>query len=364
MPRFSVVLAPMALLVGLFTAPLVLAQDATPAAGAATTVVASGLVNPRGFTWDIDGTLLVASAGVSGEAAGLDAIADGCPVRRVDGFPNAGVAFGRSGIADVATLDGQLYLLAAGGDTGRGQPANGVYRVEGGGESETVLVADVSAFVPANPVSVVPPDYDPDGVPFAMDAVEGAFWITDGNNSQVLRAGLDGAVSRIVDLSVGHTIPTGIVAAPSERGGAFVALFTPTPYPNGGAKIVHVAPDGVVSDQFTGLTTAIDVAIGPDGALYALEMATGNTADSPFLRPGTGRIVRQGADGGIVPVATGLTFPGALEIGPDGALYVSLSAFGADAGEGRILRLDPNGDPASLLDLGTPAAAGPECAAA
>ena len=353
MPRSLVVLLPIALLTGLVTAPLVHAREGTPVAEAATTVVAAGVVNPRGFTWDVDGTLLVASAGVSGEAAGLDAIVDGCPIRRVDGFPNSGVAFGRSGIADVATLDGQLYLLAGGGDTGRGQPANGVYRVDPTGE--TALVANVSAFVPANPVSVVPPDYDPDGVPFSMDVVDGAFWLTDGNNSQVLRAGLDGAVTRVADLSVGHTIPTGIVAAPLDRGGAFVALFTPTPYPNGGAKIVHVAPDGTVSDQFTGLTTATDVALGQDGALYALEMATGNTAESPFLRPGTGRIVRQNANGGIVPVATGLTFPGALEVGPDGALYVSLPAFGSDAGEGQIVRFD--------LGAGEPGSASPIAAA-
>ena len=45
------------------------AQEATPQAGALTTV-ASGLISPRGFLWTADGTLYVAQAGSGGASLG------------------------------------------------------------------------------------------------------------------------------------------------------------------------------------------------------------------------------------------------------------------------------------------------------
>jgi hypothetical protein len=56
-------------LLALLAAP-VAAQEATPGAtsqASASTAVASGLANPRGFLWTADGTLFVAQAGAGGE---------------------------------------------------------------------------------------------------------------------------------------------------------------------------------------------------------------------------------------------------------------------------------------------------------
>ena len=45
------------------------------------------------------------------------------------------------------------------------------------------------------------------------------------------------------------------------------------------------------------------------------------------------------SDGTTVPVATALSFPTDLALGPDGALYVSNLGFGAGAGAGQVVRI-------------------------
>jgi hypothetical protein len=165
-----------------------------------------------------------------------------------------------------------------------------------------------------------------------------AFWATEGNSNQVLRLGLDGSVTRVADLSHGHPVPTGIAPAP---GGADVAFFTHAPYAEGTASVVTVAADGTIAETWTGLTLVTGLAVGPDGALYALEMATGiDPKDPKSIRSGTGKVVRRTGSTTAVDVVTGLALPAAMHFGPDGALYVAGPAFGADDGQGTILRID------------------------
>lgn len=336
-----------------------LAQDATPGATVASrpTVIASDLTNPRGFTWGPDGTLYVALAGTGGLTAGIARIDNGCPTALVEGFPSAGVVFGGlTGMADVAFLDGALYALAGGGDSGSGQTPNGVYRVEVDGQ--TTLVADISAFIKADPIPQPhPPDYDPDGVPYALIAHGDGFLVSEGNGGELLRATLDGTVTRVADLSAGHPVPTGLVVDAS--GNAYVAHFTVAPYLDGTAKVVKIGVDGSVVDYWTGLTTITALAFGPDGALYALEMSTGNTLDPPFIRPNTGKVVRRTGPATAADVVTALPFPAAMDFGPDGALYLGSPAIGANAGEGSIVRLElPS---SGTLTFEPPTTAAPSC---
>ncbi len=315
----------------------VLTAAATPGPDDLVTVMAAGLTNPRGFTVAPDGTLMVAIAGREGPHAGVARIEDGCPVLVADGLPAYRIVFGAvTGVADVAYLNGQLYALLAGGDTDRGETPNGLYRLDSAGGAE--LVADVSAFIREHPVTEKPRDFDTDGQPYAMLAMGDAFWVTEGNSNQVLRVGLDGTVARVADLSQGHPIPTGI--APAPGGGAYVAFFTHAPYTEGSAKVVKVAPDGTVTDVWTGLTLVTALAVGPDGTLYALEMATGHGDDPDAIAPGTGRVVRMTGPDTMEPVVTGLMLPVAIDFGRDNALYIAGPTFGADEGQGTILRID------------------------
>jgi plastocyanin len=119
--------------------------------------------------------------------------------------------------------------------------------------------------------------------------------------------------------------------------------LTTVPFPDGAAQVWHVGLDGTVEVVWTGLTTVVDVAVGDDGTLYALELSTGNLTEPPFLTAGSGRIVRQTGPDSSEVVVEGLMFPIAMELGPDGAFYVSIPAIGANDGSGAIVRIDPSG---------------------
>ena len=348
------------------------AQEASPVAemdSGAVSIIASGLTNPRGVMWDAAGTLYVAQAGVGGDnpptedaptqeavgpwQGGLSAsvvrIEDECPVLLAGDLPSSGSAMGDFlGAEDLAILDDQLYASVDGGGAAHGNAAqpSGIYRILANGTGE--LVADLSAWVRANPVAQIPPDLDPDAAGFSVvaDQAAGMLWVVDPNSGQILSVSPDGSVARIADLSEGHPVPTGLALAP--QGGVYVGYLTSVPFPNGTSRVVHVAPDGTVTEMMTGLTAVTDVAVGPDGTLYAVEMSTGNLDEPPFLVPGSGRVVRQSATGNLEEVVTGLMLPISLAFGPDGGLYVSLPAVGADHGEGAILRVDLTAAPVEV----------------
>ncbi len=361
-----------ALLVAIGFAPFTLqAQEATPVADAQASpvIVASGLTNPRGFIWGADGTLFVALAGSGGPNAATEdapttqAIgpflggptgavaqigADGCPVAVATGLPSTADGIGSVlGVEDVAILGDQLYASADGGGPvhGNADAPSGVYRLLADGTNE--LIADLSAWVRANPVAEIPGDSDPDAAGYSMvaDEAAGLLWVSDPNSGQILSVTPDGTVTRIADLSVGHPVPTKMVADPA--GGVFVGTLTAAPFPDGAAKVMHVAADGTVTDVWTGLTAVTDVAVGADGSLYAIEMSTGNLAEPPFLVPGSGRLVHQTGPDTLEVVAEGLMLPVALEIGPDGAFYIAMPSVGANGGQGTIVRLGAGGDVAT-----------------
>ena len=94
-------------------------------------------------------------------------------------------------------------------------------------------------------------------------------------------------------------------------------------------------------------------------------MSTGNLAEPPFLMPGTGRIVRQTGPDTAEPVVEGLMFPIAMELGPDGAFYVSTPAIGANDGSGAIVRVAMAGSDGAARPPARPpssAATAGECA--
>ncbi|MBA3337729.1 MAG: ScyD/ScyE family protein [Chloroflexia bacterium] len=335
------------------------AAPATPVdSGSATiAIVATGLVNPRGFTFGPDGELIVALGGAGGDSAGIVVVGDdACPIPLVEGLRSTRVAFGAySGVADVAFLDGRLYALISGGNIDGDELANGLYAVESDGE--LTLLADISGFIRDNPVADVPGDFDTDGQPYALRPVDDGFLVTEGNSNQLLHVTPDGAVRRVADLSAGHPIPTGL--AIGSEGEIYVGFLTPAPYPEGGATVVRVEPDGTQQEVWTGLSLITALAIGPQGDLYALELATGHGDDPSAIGPGTGRVVRQTGPGDAEPVVTGLNLPTAMRFAPDGALLISGPTVGADDGEGTIVRVNLPGTGAVEVpdDLAIPACA-------
>ncbi len=334
-------------------------------------VVAAGLTNPRGFAWSADGSLYMAMAGSGGEtrievaegftlqlglSSSVATIADGCATPAAVGLVSAlWVEAGWIwGAMDVAFLDDQLYVLVSGAGPSWLSPSSfsGVFRLNDDGSM--ALVADLTSWLPDNlPETPVPPDYNSDGSLFDLEAAGDALLLSEAVGGLLIRVTPEGEISTLADLSEGHLVPTGI--AVDDDGNAFVGFETTPPYADGASKVVMVTPDGTVSDAWTGLTAVTDVAMAPDGTLYAAEMGTGNLDEDPYLRPDSGRVVRQTGPDSVEEVLTDLAYPVSLGFDPDGAIYVAYPAFAPDAGErhGAILRVDPTSDlPVSLAGLG------------
>ena len=328
----------------------VLAQDSGEL-----TVVAAGLIGPRGFIVGDDAALFVALAGIGGDQPGTAApisdspisggpsasvvrVEEGCSTVLADRLPSAVGATGRTvGASDVSVLDGQLYVLVAGGGAAHGQSdaPNGIYVVTPEGDTE--LVADLSAWFRRNPVArPTPLDADPEGLPFSMAPIDGELWVVDAAAEQILRVTTDGTIARLVDFSAAPIGPMAIVPAPD--GGAYVAAMGTAPYGPRTGKIVIVTPTGTVTDVWTGLTAPVGVAVDDAGTLYALETSTSNSPVSPFLAPRAGRLIRQAGLDGRDVLARRLNLPTALAAGPDGTFYVAVSA---DDETGAILRIAP-----------------------
>jgi plastocyanin len=368
---------------GLLVSRSLSAQDATPlvigspegspvvipppqASSPGVTLFAGGLYNPRGMTFDSDGTLYVALAGTGGSVAYAssgssdatpvpsfaghtasvvqialrdDVVTLGCPVIVASGLPSTrGMSGADQGPADVAFLEGQLYVLQDGGDAAMLFPEfpNGVYRVEADGS--LTLVANVRDWIQENPVSHLAYDQGPEGETFAMIAGDSFLWVLESNSGQLLKVTPAGEISRVADLSEGHPVPTGLTYAPD--GGVYVGYLTAAPYPDGSSKVLKIDPQGNVTTVWTGLTMVTGLAVSPAGDLYALEMSTGNDDAPPYVHPNSGRIVKQTGPDALSVVASGLDYPIAMDLGPDGALYVSTPAFGADSDIGGIVRID------------------------
>jgi hypothetical protein len=250
-----------------------------------------------------------------------------------------------SGVSAIQFIDGTLYGMEAGAGCSHGLLGtnNTLFRVNTDGTRTNV--ANLSAFLKAHPVTNPDlDDFEPDGTWYGMVEVHGVIYATEPNHQELDRITRSGQIKRVVDLSTlfvppsNWQGPTGIVY---HNGNFYVGTLGTFPVRPGTQNIYKITPDGTVTVAASGLTAVLGVAFDARGRLYALETDTVAGFPGPAAA-GSGMVVRVNDDGTLTTIASGLTFPTAMTIDPDGDdLYVSNIGFGAPVpGAGQIVRID------------------------
>ena len=349
---------------------LVQPAQAQPAQQASMSVFATGLNNPRGLKFGPDGYLYVAEGGpatntlstiglcdqvgeagpytgginsrilkISPDGAHITVVAKDLPSSQTQ--PALGSLV--SGVADVAFIGDTLYGIEAGAGCSHGLAgtANTVFQVNPDGSTTTI--ANLSAFLEANPVANPDPDdFEPDGTWYGIVAVRGALYATEPNHQELDRITLDGQITRVLDMSTRFVPsadnwqgPTGI----TYHGNFYIGTLGTFPVNLGTQSLYKITPSGNIKAMASGLTTAVGVAFDAQGRMYALQTDTIAGFPGPDAA-GSGMVVRVNDDGSLTTIASGLVFPTAMTFGPDGALYVSNFGFGVPVPDiGQIVRI-------------------------
>ena len=318
-------------------------------------VILTDLRNPRGVALDTEGGLVVAEAGLGDDARDVTA-RTGRLTRFVDRdgngiFGNPGeaepwfehlasynamdvYATGRdevSGPSDVALhTDGRLYLS-----------------VDGGFEEFALFEISPGRSMGRNLAT----RSNMTGIALSRD--ERSLYVSESTLNQVAEIALGTGATSVVtvfdSLEGGQqAVPAGLAVDPRD-GTLLVALFSGVaqaddgsyiPFVVGDSKVVRVDPStGTVSDEITGLTTAVDVAIDAFGNLFVVELASDYAdllergvdlfdPDADPLHGGyvrySGRVTMFPEDGGQpILLVDGLDAPTNITLAPDGDLYIS-----------------------------------------
>jgi hypothetical protein len=326
-------------------------------------VVASGLDNPRGLSFGPDGALYVAEAGRGGTSTlcvptpeppfpvirclgptGAITRITGVGVhsRVVTNLPSVAAPPGNqsAGPNDVDFGFGSMWItIGIGGNPATRAPleAAGIrmgWLARASMNGDWSYQLDLAGYeATSNPDGLLV-----DSNPFRLliQADRGLF--VDAGGNSLNQIGTDLTISTLAIFlrkpvpggsMTMDSVPTSVAATPD--GQLYVGELTGVPFPAGAAAVYRVpATGGTPVEVATGFSMIIDLAAGSDGSVYVLE----HDIDG-LLAPGSdGRLTRVQPNGTRTVIASaGLTRPGGVAIGSDGALFVTRNSSAAGIGD-------------------------------
>lgn len=318
-----------------------------------TTVLMSGLDNPRGLAFGPEGALYVAEAGRGGRGpclmlrmalqcygptGAVSRLWRGVQERVATGLPSqvspAGDAIGpqdvsfqgRGGMYVTVGFGGDPALRSAFGPAGANFgtlmhiPASGKWKVD----------VDVSQYELDHNPAGGPIDSNP----FGVIAEPSRRLVVDAGANALLEIHANGLIEEVATFPsrpARNTDAVPTTAAVGPDGAYYIGELTGAPFNVGAARVYRVVPGNAPEIYLEGFKTIIDLAWGPDGLLYVLQHATGAAFSGP------GQVIRVNANGTRTVVVDGLTRPTSLIIGPSGEIYVT--NVGVTPGAGQVLKV-------------------------
>jgi hypothetical protein len=347
-------------------------------------VVAEGLSNPRGLSFGPDGNLYVAEAGRGGSGACIPSPEGGeacygntggitrINVRKdteqqiisrlpslasqeaAEGMPAGSNAIGPQ---DVSFNNRWAYYTVGLGANPNvrsqlgsvGRRLGVLYRFDR--KRRPQRVSDIAAYEAKNNPDASQPGAEVDSNPYSVDASQSnRLLVTDAGGNTLLRVRRTGEIRTLAWFPFGMTpappflglppgseipyqsVPTGVVRGPD--GAAHLGQLTGFPFPVGAANVFRVVGAETPTVQASGFTTVVDVAYGPDGSFYVLQISSDGLAAQP---PGPGKLIRID-DGTQTELAAGqLQAPTGVTVARNGDIYVSNQ--GSSPNDGQVVRI-------------------------
>lgn len=323
---------------------------------AATTLIMSGLNNPRGLALGPDGGIYVAEAGTGGPGpctiaptnenrcfgmtGSVSKFLNGVQTRPFTQFASHALPNGEAaaGVNDIAFQGPDMFVVTGLGFDPRGRGGlfaaalfGKVFQVSPTGQ--LTEVADISAYER----DVNPAGGPFDSNPYGLLVLPTLRLVTDAGGNALLSILPNGLVNTLAVFPsrpdrATDAVPTAVVVGPD--GAYYVSQLTGVPFAATAASVFRVVPGQLPTVFRTGFTTVTDLDFGPDGSLYVIEHSTGPTF---FALPGD--LVKITPDGTRTVLVSGLNRPTSVLAARDGSVYYTNR--GITPGAGEVWRFTP-----------------------
>ncbi len=333
---------------------------ATPLAAQTSTLIMSGLNNPRGLALGPDGGIYVAEAGTGGSGpcqigstnqsrcygltGAISRFLNGVQQQVVTELPShapAGSSNEALGPHDVGFQGSTMYVtMGLGFDPSL--PSRPQWGFRGGMFGTLLQISRTGEISEAADVSAYERDVNPgggplDSNPFGLLVLPTLRLVADAGANALLSIIPSGLVNTVAVFPSRPTrstdaVPTAVAVGPD--GAYYVSELSGVPFTAGASNIYRVVPGQAPTVFQSGFTTVTDIDFGPDGSLYVVEHSTGPAF---FALPGD--IVRITAGGQRTVLVSNLNRPTSVLVASDGTVYYTNK--GTTAGAGEVWRLRP-----------------------